>query len=628
MRDRIDSDPESITVIDATPTGDDVLDMVLSELVEEPEAQNPQFWVERIARLADKISDATFERLVDYGILEFDSGGFWSLSNKIARTGRYPLVDGVPGEEIKTRIGRVLLTDEIPDPRDTALIGLLKSCEGVPTLLEPEDLEAAAERIDLLAGMDLIGRSISQAVASSYAPPASLQAAQRRPIPTLGIWEMLKSKTLRKGNFPKFFAETADSLGPVFRFGIGKRSPIVLASAELNRWLGRKGRLHLRARDYLQDFLKEWGAAVSCASLDGPEHYRMRKAYRDGCARRVVETRADEVFDLANRAIHNWKIGDTIVCDDVCQELIGKQMSQLLLGFEPPAGVIHDLLAFEYRALLVHVIGIVPKFMLRTPKMKRCHANVLKLYAQIHLSRTSAQRAGKPRDLADDLMDLHQSDPQFLPETDLGFAFVAALVAGQYSGSAVAFCIYELLANPDIHERIKEEADALFENGYPTAEDLKDDAISVTTRFVMETMRLHPIVVSHVRTVMNAFDFEGMAIPAYSTALVAFTAPHYQSECFEDPEKFDIERFAPPREEHKNIGAYSPYGTGTHMCAGRRWTEFQMVINVLFFVRYLDLEMVPKDYKLKISPFPKLAPARNFKFRVTGHRHPLIPLND
>lgn len=38
---------------------------------------------------------------------------------------------------------------------------------------------------------------------------------------------------------------------------------------------------------------------------------------------------------------------------------------------------------------------------------------------------------------------------------------------------------------------------------------------------------------------------------------------------------------------------------------------------------HLELEMVPRDYKLRVNPFPKLSPDRRFKFRVARLRHPL-----
>ena len=626
LENRIDSDLKTLTLVSKEPTGDDILDPVLEEIAAEKNTLSPQYWVERIAARAGTISDKAFDRLVKMGILDFDAGGFWSLSTKVSRTGRYPPVDGAPREEIKRRITRILLTDEIPYPRDIAIIGLLNNCDGVRTLLEPEELDIAAPRIELFSGMDLIGRTIGQAVRSSYQPPEALRSKRGRKLPVIGLWDMLRSPAMRQGNLPKFFAEQAKKHGPVYRIKSGRKELIVLASKELNLWTGKKGRLLLRTRDYLENFQQEWGTARSIASMDGADHFRMRKAVRDGNSRVVVEDRMQDVFDIARRNFTDWKEGSVIGVEEACQRLIGEQIAELSVSIEP-SYVLDDLIKFEYRALLVHVIKLLPRFLLRTPRMKKYKQSVLALYAQIHATHTPAQRAGKRRDLVDDLMELHHADPQFLPETDLGFAFIAPIIAGHYTGSALAFAIYEMLANPALHQRIVAEADALFDNGDPDAKMLIPEAIDVSHRFAMEVLRLHPVIPVHRRTAMNSFDIDGMSIPAHSSLLIAFTATHFLEEHFKDPERFDIDRYLPPRDEHKQTGAYVPFGTGTHTCGGRRWTELQLVLNILLIARYLEMELVPKHYRLKLSPLPKLAPRKNFRIRIKAHRHPLTPMD-
>ena len=620
---KIDTDLATLTIVDAAPTGDVLLDPTLEEISAEKEIHTPQYWVERIAQRADDISETAFDRLVDQGILDYDTGGFFSVSKRVARSGRYPLVDGRQGEEIKSRIMRTIFDDEIPDPRDIAIIGLVNYCGGFEAMMEPEDFETAKDRIELLSGMDLIGRSIAQAVRSSYQPPESLRSIRRRPVPDIGILDFVRSPTLRSGNIPKFFAEQYERLGPAFRFDAFGANSVILAGGEVNRWVQRKGRLHLRTQDYLHNFQTEWGTARSIASLDGADHFRLRKAVRAGNARVVVEDRLEDLFRYCRTSFREWGVGNVLPGEMSCQRLIGEQIAQLSTSISPSQAVIEELLAFEFRALLVHVMGVVPKFMLRTPRMKRYKAKVLELYAHIHATHTPGQREGKRRDLVDDLMALHQADPQFLPETDLGFAFIAPLIAGHYLGSATAFAIYELLANPDVLRQVTEEADALFADGDPEAKDLDLSAIDATHRMVMETLRLHPVVPVHNRTAMNTFEVEGMEIPVGTTLLVSFASTHYLEEHFKDASTFDIDRFRPPREEHKQAHVYAPFGLGTHTCLGSRWTELQLMVNVLMIAHHLELEMVPADYKLRINPFPKLSPNKRFKFRVVRHRHPV-----
>ena len=66
-----------------------------------------------------------------------------------------------------------------------------------------------------------------------------------------------------------------------------------------------------------------------------------------------------------------------------------------------------------------------------------------------------------------------------------------------------------------------------------------------------------------------------------------------------------------------------PFGIGTHVCGGVQWSELQLVVNVLLIARYLEMEMVPANYKLKLNPLPKISPNGRFGFRVARHRHPI-----
>ena len=97
FKNRIDADLEILTLLDAVPTGDELLDPTLATIAAERTPHSPRYWVERLAPRAEDANELVFERLVQREILEHDVAGFWSLSGKVARSGRYPLVDGARG---------------------------------------------------------------------------------------------------------------------------------------------------------------------------------------------------------------------------------------------------------------------------------------------------------------------------------------------------------------------------------------------------------------------------------------------------------------------------------------------------------------------------------------------------
>ena len=204
--------------------------------------------------------------------------------------------------------------------------------------------------------------------------------------------------------------------------------------------------------------------------------------------------------------------------------------------------IISDLSEYKLRSLMTHVVNVLPKFMLRTPGMRRRAKSVDTLLSRVQSVHTPAQRAGCHRDLADDLLSLYASDPQFLPESNLRFALSAPLIASVYLGDALSFAVYAMASQPELYEKTRSEADALFADGDPAGEDFTLPAIDVTHRFIMESMRMYPIVPMSLRNVMNVCIVEHYELPVGSRNMIAQTAAHYMDDVFPEPHSFDIDR--------------------------------------------------------------------------------------
>ena len=159
MENRIDTDVEHLTLLDATPTGDSLLDTTLAD-IQAVEERNLSFWVERTAHNGDAIREEALSRLVSSGILESrDERFLWVFHSR-----RYPAAQGEPEREVKLRILGVLFSDEIPDPRDVMIICLAEACGILARLVSREELERASARIEQVRKLDLIGQAMSQAI--------------------------------------------------------------------------------------------------------------------------------------------------------------------------------------------------------------------------------------------------------------------------------------------------------------------------------------------------------------------------------------------------------------------------------------------------------------------------------
>ena len=159
MENRIDTDLENLILVDATPTGDSLLDPTLADIAA-GEKHDARFWVEQTAERAEAIQEEALSRLIALGILERQEDRFlW-----VFRSRRYPMIDGQAEREVKLRIMGVLFSDEIPDPRDVVIICLADACGIFKEILSRRELEQASARIEQVRKLDLIGQAMSQAI--------------------------------------------------------------------------------------------------------------------------------------------------------------------------------------------------------------------------------------------------------------------------------------------------------------------------------------------------------------------------------------------------------------------------------------------------------------------------------
>ena len=157
---RIDTDPERLFVVDTAPVGDDLLDSTLARIAETPGTFDARHWVRTMANGAGWIRARVLERLVEHGILECRERSFlWVL-----RSRRYPTLDSKPDREVKRRLMSVLFSDDIPDPRDGAIVALADTCGIFDHLLSQREVRGTAERAALVGGLDLMLQAVSTAV--------------------------------------------------------------------------------------------------------------------------------------------------------------------------------------------------------------------------------------------------------------------------------------------------------------------------------------------------------------------------------------------------------------------------------------------------------------------------------
>ena len=70
---------------------------------------------------------------------------------------------------MKARLLGVLFNDDIPEPRDSLLIGLARAAGLFSLILTPHELDRVSPRIDAVADLEELNRSLADAIREIYA---------------------------------------------------------------------------------------------------------------------------------------------------------------------------------------------------------------------------------------------------------------------------------------------------------------------------------------------------------------------------------------------------------------------------------------------------------------------------
>ena len=145
---------------------------------------------------------------------------------------------------------------------------------------------------------------------------------------------------------------------------------IFLAGPQTNQWVHQSGRMYLRAKDYFADFEKVYGASGVLPSLDGADHFRLRKSMSAAYSRGRLESQLDQLYHHARNFMADWKVGEVHSVTPLSRRMINAQISPMSVSVDSQ-DIFDDLAKYKERALLTHIVRALPKSMLSTPGMRR-----------------------------------------------------------------------------------------------------------------------------------------------------------------------------------------------------------------------------------------------------------------
>jgi cytochrome P450 len=133
----------------------------------------------------------------------------------------------------------------------------------------------------------------------------------------------------------------------------------------------------------------------------------------------------------------------------------------------------------------------------------------------------------------------------------------------------------------------------------PTAADLAN--LPYTEMVVREAMRLYPPAAGVAREPIEDVEIGGYVVPKGSLVTANIFALHRDARFFDNPERFDPERFGRGWEDRIPRGAYIPFGGGPRVCIGNGFAMMEA---------RLILAAVAQRWRFSLEPGQDVTPAQ------------------
>lgn len=195
------------------------------------------------------------------------------------------------------------------------------------------------------------------------------------------------------------------------------------------------------------------------------------------------------------------------------------------------------------------------------------------------------------------------SDEEIIPH--LSFLFFAAY---DTTTTALSNMIMHLAQRQDLQERYRAESMALGKAQL----DFDDIAkLSGINNAFHEALRLYPSASIYMRRTLRECELGTYKIPAHTVLFMPPVFNHRMEEWWDNPAKFDPDRFSVDREEHKRHSfSYVPFGGGAHKCIGMNFAA----MNAKLFMHQLLLNYrfkTPPGYVAKTQTLPLPKPLKD-----------------
>ncbi len=348
---------------------------------------------------------------------------------------------------------------------------------------------------------------------------------------------------------------------------------------------------------------------------EAPSHLRQRRLAQPAFHRQRIASYGKIIAGYTAEMTHGWENGQVMDLQPqmllLALRIVGKTLFDTNVESEVQqiSEAVNAFMGFLPLAFLPF-----PEVILRLPLPVMTRIRQGQTYLDTMIYRMIAERRKDPRDRGDLLSMLlaavdSEEETGGMTDKQVRDECVTVMLAGhETTANALCFALWELAQNPAAQERLHQECRAVLGERLPTAEDY--GRLGYAAQVFAETIRIYPPVWITARTAAETYEYRGMTIPQGATLLAPQIVVHRDPRFWDDPLRFDPERFSEANKAGRPRFCYFPFGAGARQCIGEglAWMEGVLILSYIFSNwRLSPVEGAGKE--LRVKPAVSLRPA-------------------
>lgn len=386
-------------------------------------------------------------------------------------------------------------------------------------------------------------------------------------------------------------------LGDVFQLPLPGFSAVMLVGPQANHFVlvDAKDDLRWRAEHDPVTHLLRHGVLVE----DGDAHDALRQQMNPSLHRSMLQTYIEAMVRCTDQVISQWHDGAAL---DMLVEM--RRVALLILTETLFRDDFSPHMQPLWHAVLRTLQYISPGlWMIWRGAPRPGYARALKQMDDYLYQLIAARRArlGECDDLLGSLIASGMSDALIRDQ------LLTMLIAGHDTSTALlAWALHLLALHPDVLAAAREEVDTVLGSRAPAFADAAQ--LGLLDRVSKEALRLYPPIHLGSRTAAVDLNFQDYRLPAGTRVLYSIYLSHRHPAFWQDPARFDPDRFLPEHSRQRPPYVYLPFGGGARNCIGTAFAQVESKIVLARILQQFDLQPthahVRPRMKATLEPHP------------------------